>query len=453
MAGHLSARLGAAFLVAFAPHALSAQSASAVPNYGNYRALDDAFRIGVQVTNALNGFSQEASFEQRTIDDILDYIDPFELAQVVGAQNAQFGAVSAVYDLRGATALAGYAQNSQALTIRFVSPTGETVNLSDGTPCTFNYTGATRQDSFNQFDEATEDFDEGASNQSATSRLVQRCIARSLSRYSPIDPLAGNPGSLQGSMVRNALDLTNGDSLVEQGPNTSGDPWIVGASYSTGSAGRFDIDRADGRIQRSFRLFEGNRGLLKFDLPFSYTRGAGTKAYSAQIGVGLETIVIPQRWSIEPRVAYGVAYSGDAGSAGNILQGTLTSRYVIQGLGRGRLVVGNMVGYSKTLDLPAVDIDINPSLANWSFRNGLAYELPLKARLGGRLSSLRASYNFTLFAGDDLRNNSFHEASLSFGLRGREESVRATRDLIRFNLNTVLAKGYKTFTAGAGFRF
>jgi hypothetical protein len=126
---------------------------------------------------------------------------------------------------------------------------------------------------------------------------------------------------------------------------------------------------------------------------------------------------------------------------------------VVQGFGRGRLVIGNMVGYSMTLDPPGTEANINPELKNISLRNGVAYELPLKSRIGGRSSSLRASYGFTNYFGDDLRNNSFHEASLSFGLRGREESIRATRDLIRFNLNTVLARGYSSYTAGIGFRF
>jgi hypothetical protein len=163
--------------------------------------------------------------------------------------------------------------------------------------------------------------------------------------------------------------------------------------------------------------------------------------------------LLEQRWSIEPRVSYGAVYSKQAGSAGTILQGSITSRYVVSGIGRGRFVIGNMVGYGATMSPPGVSKNLNPDLRNWSFRNGVAYELPLKASVGGRLTSLRASYGYTAFTGDKLRNNSFHEATLSFGLRGREESIRATRDLIRFNLNTVQARGYRSYSAGLGFRF
>lgn len=439
-----SARFGAVLLCACAPSALSAQ---ALPNFGGYQQLDRSFRVGIQVANQLNGFSQQQSFDQNTIEDIQEFLDPSLIATVVGAQNANLGAISTVFDLRGATALAGYAQNSSTLTINIVSPNGEIITGQGGAACSFTFTGATRQAAFDSFDLAIDD------ETTPTSQALLGCLGRSFSRFSPIDPLAGNPNSLQASLTRNALDLTNADSLVEEGANTAGDPWIIGATYTTGSAGRFDISRVDARVQRSFRVFEGNRALLKFDLPVNYSKINGASVYSAQLGVGLEFPVIAQTWSLEPRIAYGAVYSGDAGSAGHILQGSLTSRYVVQGLGRGRLVIGNMVGYSQTLDAPGTELNINPDLKNFVTRNGFAYELPLKSRIGGRASSIRASYGFTHYFGDDLFNNSFHEASLSFGIRGREESVRATRDLIRFNLNTVQARGYSSYTAGLGFRF
>ncbi|MDO6415199.1 hypothetical protein Q4F19_12475 [Sphingomonas sp. BIUV-7] len=420
--------------------------AQAVPNIGNYTSLTDNFRIGIQATS-LTGVTTARSFQQSAIEDVTTYLDPSEIAATVGTQTANFGAINSVFDLRGATALASYAQGSPTLVIRFVNPDGNTVSLRNGTACNFSYTGQTRQGAFNTFDDLTDD------EENPAIRDLFRCISRGFARNSPVDPLAGNPGSLQASMVRSALDLTNGDSLVEGGANTSGDPWIVGAAYTTGSAGRFSVGRTDGRIMRGFRLFEGNRALLKFDLPFSYAHANKITSYTAQVGLGLETALIEQRWSVEPRIAYGAVFSRQAGSAGTILQGSVTSRYLIQGIGRGRLVIGNMVGYGATLAPPATNANFNPDLRNWSFRNGLAYELPLKMRMSGRLTSLRASYGYTAFAGDKLRNNHFHEATLSFGLRGREESVRASRDLVRLNFNTTQARGYHSYTAGLGFRF
>lgn len=438
-----------AMAAAVLPQVALAQS---VPNFGNYQALNGAFRIGVNVTNQLNGFNQMSSFQQDTIEDITDYLDPSQISAQIGQLNAQFAQYQAVFDLRGATALAGYQQNSAILTVNFVGSDGQLINRANGTPCAFSFNGQNRQQAFNSFDAAVND------DTSVTSQAIQECISRSFVRNSPVDLLAGNPGSLQSAMVRSALDLTSGDSLIEQesgpgGANTAGDPWIIGASYTTGGSGRFDIQRFDGRIQRSFRVLEGNRAQLKIDMPISYSRISGSKGYSAQLGVGLEVPVIARRWSLEPRIAFGAVYSGDAGTYGNILQASVTSRYVIDGIGRGRLVIGNMIGYSTTLAPIGAQANLNPDLKNTVLRNGLAYELPLKMRLGGRSSSLRASYAHTKFFGSELRNDNFHEATLSFGIRGREESVRAKRDLIRINFSTTQARGYHTYTAGLGFRF
>lgn len=424
--------------------------AQGIPNPGNFQGLTAPFRIGVEVDNALNGFTAEQAFEQTTIDEIIDFLDPFELEQVIGTINANQAAVTGVFDLRGATAIGRYAQNGSALTIEFVAPDGSVIDGSNGAPCSFTFNGATRQDSFDEFDALT---DPEVNSTDPRSSAIFACLYQSFSRFSPIDPLVGNPGSLQATLLRNAMDLSNGDSLIEQGEGAPGDPWTVGMTYSSGNAGRFDYERIDGRIQRSFRIFEGNRAQLKLDLPIQYSRIAGADNYSAQLGVGLEFPVIAKRWSLEPRVSYGAVYSENLGSVGHILQGSVTSRAVFDGIGRGRLVLGNMVAYSTTLSVPGLELRFNPDITNVSFRNGVAYELPLKARVGGRNSSLRASYTNTQLTGDDVRNNNFHEFTLSFGLRGREESVRATRDLIRFNVNAILANGFESFSAGVGFRF
>jgi hypothetical protein len=438
-------------------------SAQSLPNYGNYQALDDNFRIGVQASfsnPAIGNLQQQAAFHQSNITDITTYLDPAEIAayatQIVtpaGAvissnQIAQFFQISGVFDLRGAPVLAGYAQNSPVLTVRFLDrETGATLIGKDGQPCSFTYNGLNRTQSFNQFDAATD------SDLSPDTRLYA-CLSQSWSSSSPVDPLVGNPWSLQGTMTRDALDFTAGDSLVELDPNanSAGDPWQIGATYQTGTADRFSMSRIDARINKGWRILAGSRARLKLDLPFSFTTIKGAQAYTAQVGLGLEVPVKTNVWSIEPRVAYGITYSGDQGSLGHIAQGSIASRYVIRGLGRGQLLVGNLVGWSATLATPG-DFNLNPDVKAWMFRNGLAYELPLKMRVAGRSTSLRASYAFTDYAGAKLYNNNFHEMTLSFGIRGREDTAKQFRDTVRINLNTIQAAHFHTYTVGLGFRF
>jgi len=438
-------------------------SAQSLPNYGNYQALDDNFRIGVQASfsnPAFGNLQQQAAFHQSNITDITTYLDPAEIAAyatpivapagvvISGNQIAQFFQISGVFDLRGAPVLAGYAQNSPILTVRFLDrETGGTLIGKDGQPCSFTYNGLNRTQSFNQFDAATDP------DLSPDTRLYA-CLSQSWSSSSPVDPLVGNPWSLQGTMTRDALDFTAGDSLVELGPNanSAGDPWQIGATYQTGTADRFSMSRIDARINKGWRILAGSRARLKLDLPFSFTTIKGAQAYTAQVGLGLEVPVKANVWSIEPRVAYGITYSGDQGSLGHIAQATIASRYVIRGSGRGQLLLGNLVGWSATLATPG-DFNLNPDVKAWMFRNGLAYELPLKMRVAGRSTSLRASYAFTTYAGAKLYNNNFHEMTLSFGIRGREDTAKQFRDTVRINFNTIQAAHFHTYTVGLGFRF
>lgn len=142
------------------------------PNIANYQQLRKSFRIGVRVTNQLNNFDQSARFEQDTIEDITDFLDPSQIATVVGLQNAFFGAVQAVFDIRGGTAIGSYAQNSSVLTISVVSPTGQVLLQENGTPCTFSFNGANRQQTFNTFDALVDD------ESTPTSQAILGCLSR-----------------------------------------------------------------------------------------------------------------------------------------------------------------------------------------------------------------------------------------------------------------------------------
>ncbi len=441
---------------------------TAPPNYGNYQSLDGNFRIGIELSAPLFGLpTRAAAFEQTTINDITRFVDPAEIAAYLNQPlstsiYAQQGQVNGVFDLRGVPVLAGYAANSPVLTVRFVNPVAApavisipgatylTLTDSAGQPCSFTYNGANRSQSYAQFDADTSD------GNTATARRMLQCLGRAWANFSPVDPLVGNPYSLQGTMVRAGLDLTSGDSLAERsaagnGANSAGDSWVIGGAYAGGTADRYDLTRIEARIAKGWRVFAGSRARLKLDLPFNFTRIKGAVAYTGQVGLALELPVKPN-WSIEPRLSYGLVYSADQGSVGHIAQGSIASRYAIGHIGRGVLTIGNMVSYGGTLKTPG-SLDLNPDIKNWGFRNGLAYELPLKMRVSQHLMSVRASYVYTTFAGDKLYNNNFHEATLSLGVRGREDTPKQFRDVVRLIFSTVQAHHFHTWTAGLGFHF
>ena len=414
----------------------------------NFESLQNLFRISVTV-NAPGGPVTD-SYGLDIADETQNFLDPAVLSQRFGQNYQNNFAVQGVVDIRGVVAFGSYAANSSTLQIRI--PAFDEPNR----PYILTFNGRTRADSFAEFDSYLDNEDD------AEGQRLLRLLLRAFTRFSPIDPLAGNPGSIQGSLVRSGLDLSSGDSAVEQSASNAGgqgkdapaDPWMVGGSFTTFSAGdRYSGKRFDGRIQRSFRLAEGGRSLLKFDMPFTYSETNGARAASLQLGLGAELTVIDRRWSLEPRVGYAITASDKLGSVGHMASASITSRYVIDGVGRGRIVVGNMIGYMSTISTAITGYDFDPAVRNTVLRNGVAYELPVKARAIGRNLSIRGSYAMTNLFGTELYANTFHEATLSVGVRGREESIRNSRNLIRFNISGTKAADYKSLTFGVGFRF
>lgn len=411
-----------------------------------FQNLANLFRISVTVTAPSGPVTDTYGID--IADDTQNFLDPEVLAQRFGANYQDSFGVQGIVDIRGVQAFGGYAANSTTLQIRI--PALDEPN----NPYVLTFTGATRAESYAQFDEYFDNQD------IAEGERLLRLLLRAFARLSPIDPLAGNPGSIQGSLLRAGLDLSVGDSAVEQsadreeGKDIPADPWMIGGSFTTFSAGdRYGGQRFDGRIQRSFRLAEGGRSLLKFDMPLSYSLTNGARSASIQLGVGAEMTVIDRRWSLEPRIGYAITASDQLGSIGHMATASITSRYVIDGLGRGRIVVGNMIGYMSTISTAFTGYDFDPRVRNTVFRNAVAYDLPVKARAAGRNLSIRGSYAMTNLIGTKLYANTFHEATLSVGVRGREESIRNARDLIRFSLNGTKAADYQSLTFGVGFRF
>lgn len=268
------------------------------------------------------------------------------------------------------------------------------------------------------------------------------------------NPIVGSADSQQFQIVTDGLDLANSDgkALNESG-NFDDSGFGVGLwGGPVRQNGRNGVD-ISGRVNKSWRIFKGSRSLLAVDVPMTYRRLGGQEAYKASLAVSVVHAVNP-RWILEPRVAYGYTDAPDDGLKGQVAAFTLGSRYALKRIGRGMLTVGNMVGYSKVVDVKFMGQGVKDgNTSNWTVLNGLAYDLPLKARTGGRNLSLRASYMFSHMFGDELYTRDVHLVSASLGFRLRENATRHRTDLIRLGFNGKFARNYKAVYAVAGYQF
>lgn len=276
------------------------------------------------------------------------------------------------------------------------------------------------------------------------------------------NPLVGNPTSLQSQIVNEGMDL-GGDSAAEQAPTTTTDgnatsggddtDWGVGFRVGQVNYGGTAGYQIDGRVNRSFRVLAGNRSLLTVDMPISYQRVAGQEQFRI---FGAVSLVVPvtRRWTLEPRLAYGYSSAPQQDLKGQVASASLASRLFFNNpFGRGQLVVGNMVGYSKVTNVQFAGQSVDEKTENWNTRNGIAYELPLKDRMGGRQVSVRASYAYTRYFGDELFSKYLHEATVSMGVRLRGDSMRTRSESMRFGFLYKWGRAYKAGFAYVGYRF
>ncbi|MHA6768524.1 hypothetical protein [Sphingobium ummariense] len=288
---------------------------------------------------------------------------------------------------------------------------------------------------------------DGTPNSFTSTDLLQAAYGCSVSGAG-VNPLVGNAQSLQHQMIESALDFTQPSLTPDEAP------WGIGMRI-----GRINRQGAVGtsyeaRISRSFRLAEGSRALLIFDVPVSYEDVKGVRTLRASAAVAAR-VPVSRIWSVEPRVAYGYVYAHDQQLKGQMLTGTVSSLLYLDNLvGRGALTIGNMAGFTKVLKAQLYDYDVGNRTDNFVLRNGLAYELPLAGRgVGQRQTSLRASYALTNYFGDDLYTDTLHEATLSLGVRTRESDIRNSFEVVRVGLIAKKGEHYKSGHIFIGYRF
>jgi len=226
--------------------------------------------------------------------------------------------------------------------------------------------------------------------------------------------------------------------------------------------------RYDLHYRHARNIFEGSRARLMVDIPvrvlhaneLKHGYGAlGGTAVQATVNLGLE-LPINRNWVVTPRVSYGTEFgSASLGGDGEIATASLNSRYRIPHVGRGDFILGNTVAYTHTFKLITVDRYYAPTI-NWVFRNGVAYQYPLKARVWGRSASIRGSYVFTTAIEDPLVYRDVHEFGLSLGVRSREAEQHAAFEQLRLGLlythskNQFIRGGsYNAATLTLGYRF
>ena len=274
-------------------------------------------------------------------------------------------------------------------------------------------------------------------------------IQNELARVSPIDPIAGNPASLQSMLIGEAFD--NGAFAVGR-PRADNE---IGISVSGGAWKTADYSGRSATVAPEYGfVFAGDPGMkLRIRVPARYQDVEGAAVYAVAPNLSL-TVPVADGWTLTPTAAWGLTASVDAGSVAQMIGGAVASAYEIPAFPTpdATLTVGNMIGYARTLKLSIRDYSFDPGIANTVLKNGVMAEMPFDGELfGGDRLSARASYAFTALLGDDLFMNRWHELALE--LASIQDASGMLAEEFRLGVSFAFGSDYRGFGARLVWRF
>lgn len=395
--------------------------------------------------------------------------DPFELDITINSQNKQFGysnvedaadaldrdnllnefpgytdtsQVQSLINFRGIDAELNFAASSAVL--EFTMPGVDLVPGSD----TVTFNGQNRDDSI----ELLKDF-------LKENKFALKNIQTRSAQTTPIDPLAGNPGSFMNQRMRgdfdrgfthrvsqiwgcgcSAFDLSQPQRIMVASADDMQGIFAEARARAMALRGENEIGiglvgqssrgtAANGTKYRSTTLalplsytvkFDADpRQKLSFELPLSYTDSEGAASYSAGFSMAY-TYPISDNWSLTPAAGVGATGSEDLGAGGGLVSYSLTSSYTHR-LGGWAVGLGNSIGRYESLGIKIGDYEAEYDVQNTVFTNGILLSGPTS--LIARDLVLEYYFTDTRLTGTDLFSNRYDEVGVGLGFLKTDHGV------------------------------
>jgi hypothetical protein len=360
--------------------------------------------------------------------NVPDLFDTSALTRIEPGYDAS-QAVAAVLDLRGLEASLSF--NALSNQLQFQVP-GAGIDVS--------FDSSSRDAALADFESWLEgEFGSASASGSAATNFLQALVAES-----PVDPIAGNPNSLQSRMFDADFRMGTAGAIGAYGD--SGVMPSVGGLKLGGGYAKADVyDQYAIEVPLHYRFGLGEKFGVALDLPLAATstQGAWTLLGSGALGVHVSPL---SWWTLTPAVRVGGAGSVDLGGLGAMVSGSLTSHIRVP-WGPFAFGMGNMGGIASTIDgIEVAGYSLSYDLQNWNLRNGIYGELALGSEMLGTGLALRLGVSDARFFGDELWLDSYQEigAAVAGGLPFGGFQV---------GLSYLIGKNYDGINARVGLRF
>ena len=394
----------------------------------------DVFDVTVTVNTPTGAVTDSTA--ANTITDLVNQLKLANLSNL-NAAYTDTSIATAVLNLRGVAATASYLTAGTALTFQ-VPAAG--INLS--------FTGGTRDESQQLFKDYL---------LKSGSGLVTR-LFQLMARSSPIDPVAGNPNSLQFASAHNDFTIGTGIGLngydVPSGRNAQGnllgEPNLVAVGGDIGVANSGGYQSLIATLPIRYTIpFSDPRYALTFDLPFTYVgTGSATSAFGS-FGTALRVPVL-ENWYLTPGVRIGASGSVDLGAAAVQYSGSLASRYDIY-FGDLALTIGNGVTVTKTDGISIGTVTLNYNMFNQLFTNAVQVEGSLPFTLFGSPTSWQGYVADTTVTGNKVYVSHYDE--IGFTLGSRHGPNTQDWSALRVGAGVTVGEHYNAYKLGFTYRF
>jgi hypothetical protein len=317
---------------------------------------------------------------KRNIQTAFDELEPFYTPTSAVALNI---------DLRGIQNIAAFAANSTNLIV--IIPQANIVETFDG---------GTRDASLSLYKDYIRDAAHGH-------------LLKAYARYSPIDPLAGNPTSLMSQMGQS--DYLLGHLSPLSGCDCSWESQPIRHQFQAGTdverafVSGFDTTLVTAPLRYSYS--PNRKWALILDAPLTFISNGGAYSVYGSLGTGIR-VPVTSFWSLTPILRFGFGGSLDLCTSGAFFSAGLTSvlnykfRHVV-------VSMTNYAAYLTSTNLWLSGINFNYHLQNYVFKNGLSVTTCDALQLFERPVNFNAFFIDSYYAREHLYIRHFDEFGLS----------------------------------------
>lgn len=257
--------------------------------------------------------------------------------------------VSIAINLRGIDTLTSFAANSTVLVVEIPQA---------GITQTFE--GGTREESLALFKDSVRD---GGN---------KHRLFKAYPRFSPIDPIAGNPNSLMAQMAQADYLLGRLSPLSGCDCSWNAQPLVhqfqLGSYVTRGFSKGFDTTSVTLPSRYSYSPYYN--WALVVDAPLTYNRNGGASSLFGSLGFGLR-VPLASNWTLTPILRFGSGGTLDLCTAGCFFSTGITSEYNYK-IREFVLAMTNYAGYITSVNLWLTGVNFNYHLQNYLFKNGVS---------------------------------------------------------------------------------